>query len=72
MSGWLPPGCTDKDIDDAAPQSEPDDEFGEGWKVGADAFSAHYYLVDCLIKRWGAIDEAEEIIAKAREAIDAK
>jgi hypothetical protein len=20
MSGWLPPGCTDKDIDDAAPQ----------------------------------------------------
>lgn len=22
MSGWLPPGCTDKDIDDAAPQDE--------------------------------------------------
>lgn len=21
MSGWLPPGCTDKDIDDAAPQT---------------------------------------------------
>jgi hypothetical protein len=20
MSGWLPPGCTDKDVDDAAPQ----------------------------------------------------
>jgi hypothetical protein len=26
MSGWLPPGCTDKDIDDAAPQNEPEDE----------------------------------------------
>jgi hypothetical protein len=24
MSGWLPPGCTDKDIDDAAPQG-PDE-----------------------------------------------
>lgn len=23
MSGWLPPGCTDKDVDDAAPQDEP-------------------------------------------------
>jgi hypothetical protein len=22
MSGWLPPGCTDKDVDDAAPQEE--------------------------------------------------
>ena len=26
MSGWLPPGCTDKDIDDAAPQNDPEDE----------------------------------------------
>lgn len=26
--GWnLPPGCTDKDIDDAAPQNEPDEEL---------------------------------------------
>lgn len=24
MSGWLPPGVTDKDIDDAAPPSEPE------------------------------------------------
>lgn len=22
MSGWLPPGCTDKDIDDAAPYDD--------------------------------------------------
>jgi hypothetical protein len=26
MSGWLPPGCTDRDVDDAAPQNEPEDE----------------------------------------------
>lgn len=25
MSGWLPPGCTDKDIDDAAPQQDMDE-----------------------------------------------
>lgn len=25
--GWnLPPGCTDRDIDDAAPQNEPEDD----------------------------------------------
>lgn len=29
MSGWLPPGCTDKDIDDAAPQDEPEDDIPE-------------------------------------------
>lgn len=23
MSGWLPPGCTDKDIDDAAQSCDP-------------------------------------------------
>lgn len=28
MTGWnLPPGCTDKDIDDAAPQNEPESEW---------------------------------------------
>jgi ferric-dicitrate binding protein FerR (iron transport regulator) len=26
MSGWLPPGVTDADIDNAAPQNEPDDD----------------------------------------------
>jgi hypothetical protein len=30
MSGWLPPGVTDADIDNAAPQNEPDDE--EAWR----------------------------------------
>ncbi len=24
MSGWLPPGCTDKNIDDAAPGNDED------------------------------------------------
>jgi hypothetical protein len=27
MSGWLPPGVTDADIDNAAPQNERDDEY---------------------------------------------
>ncbi len=41
--GWnLPPGCTDKDIDDAAPQNEPDVEMVrcdgcEDFIPGADA-----------------------------------
>jgi hypothetical protein len=25
MSGWLPPGVTDADIDNAAPQNEPEE-----------------------------------------------
>lgn len=45
---------------------------GDEWKVGSDAFSAHFYLIDCLIKKWGAIEDAEEIIAKAQEALRAR
>ena len=45
---------------------------GDDWKIGSDVFSAQYYLIDCVIKQWGAIEDAEEIILAAREAIDSR
>lgn len=46
--GWnLPPGCTDKDIDDAAPQNEPDDE-SEITELTKDIMRMGNVLIDCL------------------------
>ena len=42
----------------------------ESWRVGSDVFSARYYLIDCVIRQWGAIEDAEEILQAARKAID--
>lgn len=48
MSGWLPPGCTDTDIDNAAPQDGPDDE--ELHSIADDCASIRYAF-DRIISR---------------------
>lgn len=41
--GWLPPGCTDKDIDDACPSEEPSSfEEIEEHSVASDCASIKY------------------------------
>jgi hypothetical protein len=71
MSGWLPPGCTDKDIDDACP-SEPEEEFTEAeWMqilIERTATSAENELNN-LVEEFGEYERVRQIVERISEKL---
>lgn len=49
------------------------DDYEDGrpkdWRLGSDSFSARYYLIDLVIRKWGAVDEARDIMTQALKEI---
>jgi hypothetical protein len=46
MSGWLPPGCTDSDIDRACPGYDDEEENEVGDPILEDLYEIEEYLIN--------------------------